>query len=76
MTETIKRKNLALTVLGTVTGIMSLLFFIVFHYSGDSVGNYYYLGAFFTSLNVTVLCLAFSHVYEMLGLIHQEISKE
>ena len=75
MTELIDRNNRVLTLLGTITGVLSILFLSAFHYTSDDVGNYYYLGAFFTSLNVTVLCLCFSQVYDLLGQIHSELKK-
>ncbi|MDX1519273.1 MAG: hypothetical protein R3318_04065 [Gammaproteobacteria bacterium] len=75
MTDKLPGKNKGLNLLGWIMGVIALLFYLAFHYAGDQVGNYYYLGAFFTSLNVCVLCLCFSQVYELLALIHEELKK-
>lgn len=75
MMEKISRNNRGLKLLGWVAGVLSLLFFIAFYYAGDEVGNYYYLGAFFTSLIITVLCLCFSQVYDVLGQIYNELKQ-
>ncbi len=75
MTDKIPEGGKALSLLGWIMGLLALLFFLIFHYAGDQVGNYYYLGAFFTSLNVSVLCLCFSQVYQLLARIHEELQK-
>ena len=75
MTEKIDKNYRGLILLGSVTGILALLFFAAFYYTGESRGDVYYLGAFFTSLNVSVLCLCFSRVYELLAKIHEELVK-
>ena len=75
MTEKILKTNRGLRLLGWMAGVLSLLFFLAFYYAGDKTGNYYYLGAFFTSLNITVLCLCFSQVYDLLGQIHSELKQ-
>lgn len=69
MNETINRNHRNLAMLGWLTGVLSIMFLLAFQYTSDKVDNYYYLGAFFTSLNIAVLCLCFSQVYKLLGAI-------
>lgn len=76
MKSTISKNNRTLTLLGWTTGVLSLLFLVAFQYTGNKVDNYYFLGAFFTALNVAVLCLCFSQVYNLLGAILDELKQK
>lgn len=77
MTEQIAKNSFSLSILGLMAGVLAFLFFMAFHYtSGTDTSSAYYLGAFFTSLNVTVLCLSFARVYDLLKDIMQELQKD
>lgn len=77
MTEQIAKNSFGLSLLGLMAGVMAILFFLAFHYtSSNDSGSSYYLGAFFTSLNVTVLCLSFAKVYDLLKDIMQELQRD
>ena len=69
MNETINRNHRNLALLGWMTGLLSIVFLLAFQFTSERVDNYYYLGAFFTSLNIAVLCLCFSQVFKLLGAI-------
>ncbi len=66
VTEKARINSIGLTILGFFAGILAVMSFMAFYISGESAGNYYYLGTFFTSLNVTILCLCFGQVYDLL----------
>ena len=76
MTEQLAKNSFSLGVLGLMAGVMAVLFYMAFHYtSANETGDIYYLGAFFTCLNVTVLSLSFARVYDMLKDIKQELQR-
>ena len=76
MTEHAKKRSAGLNILGLVSGILALMSFLAFYLNGEDTGNYYFLGMFFTSLNVSVLCLCFGQVYELLKQILMEMEKK
>ena len=70
-----KVSTTGLNLIGLISGLMAAFAFLAFYITGEDVGNYYYLGTFFTSLNIAVLCLCFGKVYEILNRIYQEVEK-
>ncbi len=75
VTEQARISSIGLTILGFFAGVLAVMSFVAFYITGESAGNYYYLGTFFTSLNVTILCLCFGQVYDLLRQIIIQLEK-
>lgn len=75
VTEKARINSIGLSILGFFAGLLAVMSFMAFYITGEEAGNYYYLGTFFTSLNVGILCLCFGQVYDLLRMILNELEK-